>query len=1014
MAKAVNYRGEAITEFIFDTAPAHRELKGLYAAASRLRTEDMGQAAQSQAAHDKATKDAFTTLEKEIKEIDRLAEEGRQRAIAGFQQAAVTSPAGFEGMDMDKPHIAAAFQEELNGMEQNMNGFRQRMNAMDFDVGAGATLEEDIGASLGSEDPAQRQAGLSTLKDMKQEQENIVLAKKKEVELRSKTVEDLEKEKETLRESLVPLRKKRNSQAAIGKKLRRQVEDGEKLSASEQKRLDNFNELDKKVGRLERSQTKLNKSIELESDHIEIANYEREQGEIRQKDLNRSIEKGINLDRQLSAEQRKANKEKGDAHRKTKENLRKINQARQREREFLKQRSELNREFIGQLDAISTSFTSTVTSSIAVAGAAFMGLKAKMDQVVGTFQEFEAQLVNAQSIFQTSNDTLFGLSDQIVEFGSQYGINLSQASEGLYQFASAGLSAEDSAAVLQDTLKLSMAVQGDHNTIAKLTTQTIFGFGLEMSQSAELTDKFAHAINKSLIEYEDLASAVKFAMPFFTSTGQSVDQLLGSLQVLTNRALEAGIAGRGLRQALAEFAQHAEDNTAAFHKMGVEITNSDGSFKQLTEIAKEFQTAMGPAASDVELMTTLLEDLNVRGATAFVHLVQNADEFEGAVNDLQNSAGSATEMAEIQQASLENQIQRVKNAMAAPFLLSDKVGKEMGFLNEFSLVLHNVVGMFENLFVVIEEGVITGLTPMGEMMKEMAIESLHAFARIGLDIINMLKHLSESGAGVTGLLNLMVTPLRMIVRLFGALGPDVLQTMLTLKILNGILPITNMLNVANINTMKQKQIALLMERAGIDATTTSTQMRVYMDKVAQTSMLKTIGYQALMQASMFAMIMLTQKFAQGNKVLAATIGAVAGALMGYAVAKQIAASAVNPVSFAAAVGVGAVAGAAFNVMLMEMMKPPKIDYSEYEVTGLEMADTGRRMYDTGGALGARHTPVLVEPGETIVSKTQNMASAGQGVTLNIAGDVYDGDNFAEKISLALPDALRNADLGGTL
>lgn len=99
---------------------------------------------------------------------------------------------------------------------------------------------------------------------------------------------------------------------------------------------------------------------------------------------------------------------------------------------------------------------------------------------------------------------------------------------------------------------------------------------------------------------------------------------------------------------------------------------------------------------------------------------------------------------------------------------------------------------------------------------------------------------------------------------------------------------------------------------------------------------------------------------------------------------------------------------------MEMMKPPKIDYSEYEVTGLEMADTGRRMYDTGGALGARHTPVLVEPGETIVSKTQNMASAGQGVTLNIAGDVYDGDNFAEKISLALPDALRNADLGGTL
>ena len=47
-----------------------------------------------------------------------------------------------------------------------------------------------------------------------------------------------------------------------------------------------------------------------------------------------------------------------------------------------------------------------------------------------------------------------------------------------------------------------MAVQGDHNTIAKLTTQTLMGFSMEMDQAAEVTDKFAHVIQKSLIEYE--------------------------------------------------------------------------------------------------------------------------------------------------------------------------------------------------------------------------------------------------------------------------------------------------------------------------------------------------------------------------------------------------------------------------------------------------------------------------------------------------------------------------------
>ncbi len=1009
MGKAINYKGEAITEFIFDTAPAHRELKGLYAAASRLRTDDVGDAMQAAASHDAATRKSFDVLEKEIKEIDALAKKGRQDAIADFQGAAVTQPEGFEGLDKTVPHIKDAFEKELNGMEGNMNTFRQRMQAMDFDVGGGATLEEDIGATLGSEDPLQREAGLSVLKDMRMEQESIVRSSKVELSYREPIAAALQEDYDKKKKIADADSEIRNNGRAEAKIIRRKLEDGEKITANEQKKLDLWNEQNETANNSNKEKRKAERLLNKELGHIQVINSELEEAEIKRKDVNRVIEKGINLDRRMAAEERKANKLKAEAHRKAKEAIAKINRERQREKEAMRARNELNREFIQQLDAIQTSFTSTVTQSIAVAGAAFMGLKAKMDQVVGTFQEFEAQLINAQSIFQTSNDTLFGLSDQIVEFGSQYGINLSQASEGLYQFASAGLSAEDSAAVLQDTLKLSMAVQGDHNTIAKLTTQTIFGFGLEMSQSAELTDKFAHAINKSLIEYEDLASAVKFAMPFFTSTGQSVDQLLGSLQVLTNRALEAGIAGRGLRQALAEFAQHAEDNTAAFAKMGVEITNSDGSFKQLTEIAKEFQTAMGPAASDVELMTTLLEDLNVRGATAFVHLVQNADEFEGAVNDLQNSAGSATEMAEIQQASLENQIQRVKNAMQAPFLLSDEVGKQMGFLNEFSMVIHNVVSMFENLFVVIEDGVITGLTPMGEMMKQMAIESLQAFASIGMDIINMLKHMSESGQGVAGILNLMTMPLRLIVRLFGAMGTDVLQTVLTLKVLNGILPITNMMNIQNILTMKQKAVAMAMEESGEWAIIGVKKARAKAEVEVQAGMMKTMGYQAMMQASMFAMVLLTQKFANGNRFLAATIGALAGAMMGYAIAKQASAMSLIPGGLAGAVAMGAAAGAIFNTMLAEMMKPPEIDYTQYETSSLEMADTGR------AALGGRHQAMMVEPGESIVSKTQNMLNTGgQGVVLNIQGDVYDGDNFAEKIGLALPDALRNADLGGTL
>ena len=142
-----------------------------------------------------------------------------------------------------------------------------------------------------------------------------------------------------------------------------------------------------------------------------------------------------------------------------------------------------------------------------------------------------------------------------------------------------------------------------------------------------------------------------------------------------------------------------------------------------------------------------------------------------------------------------------RHALAAPFLLSDEVGKSKGFLNEFSMVLHNVVSELEDLFVVIEDGILVGLTPMGELIKEMAIETLLMFSEIIHDVVIILKRFANEGQGIAGLLHLIATPLTMLVRLFGFLGTDVLQTILTFKILNGILPITNMMQAMNIKTI---------------------------------------------------------------------------------------------------------------------------------------------------------------------------------------------------------------------
>ena len=407
----------------------------------------------------------------------------------------------------------------------------------------------------------------------------------------------------------------------------------------------------------------------------------------------------------------------------------------------------------------------------------------KLNQVIGGFQEFEKELINAQSIFQTTNETLYSLSNQIVEFGTEFGISYDNAARGLYQFASAGLSAEDSMKVLNDTLKLSMAVQGDHNTISKLTTQVIFGFGMQMDEATAVTDKFAHAINKSLIEYQDLASAVKFSMPFFVSSGQSLDTLLGALQVLTNRALEAGIAGRGLRQALAEFTQHADDNSAAFRQLGVEILDNEGNMKSLTDIAHQFNDALGESATDMEVMMTLMQDLNIRGATAFIHLAQNADEFESAVNDLQNSAGSATKMAEIQQQSLFNQIQILKNALMAPFLLADPAAVARGEMNRFGESVKGVTQTLKDQLVITSENGVM-LTEVGFKLRNVAIRAVERFGVLLERVVKIMDEWSEAGLLNIDVLKLYFLPISIVVGFVDTLGGGLGKLILTWYVLN--------------------------------------------------------------------------------------------------------------------------------------------------------------------------------------------------------------------------------------
>ena len=117
-------------------------------------------------------------------------------------------------------------------------------------------------------------------------------------------------------------------------------------------------------------------------------------------------------------------------------------------------------------------FNVALRNSVAIATAFYY----KINQNTQALIEFERELLNANSVFNLTNSELFDVGDTIVQFGQKFGMEMQNGATGLYQLASAGVSANEALSILPETLKLSMAVQGDHNTISKLNSSDIVWF----------------------------------------------------------------------------------------------------------------------------------------------------------------------------------------------------------------------------------------------------------------------------------------------------------------------------------------------------------------------------------------------------------------------------------------------------------------------------------------------------------------------------------------------------------
>lgn len=311
------------------------------------------------------------------------------------------------------------------------------------------------------------------------------------------------------------------------------------------------------------------------------------------------------------------------------------------------------KEFGGKVESAGKTLTTHVTLPLAAVGAAGVASFAEVDKTMqltnktmGNTEE-EAQLLNKAMKEAAANST-FGMKD---------------AATATLNFARAGLDAEQAASALAPAMNLAAGEGGDLDTVSAGLVATINGFHGSFEDAGHYADVFAAACNNSALDVDSLSHAMSVAAPIFSSAGYSVNDAALYMGVMANNGIDADKAANSLKTGLARLISPAKEGAEMMDKLGISVTNSDGTMKDSITIQRELHDAFGKL-SESEQIAAASAIFGKNQMAPWLALINTAPEDVGKLNEsLETCAGTTDEMAEAMMSGFGGSLEKLKSSI---------------------------------------------------------------------------------------------------------------------------------------------------------------------------------------------------------------------------------------------------------------------------------------------------------------------------------------------------------------
>lgn len=305
-----------------------------------------------------------------------------------------------------------------------------------------------------------------------------------------------------------------------------------------------------------------------------------------------------------------------------------------------------------KIEGVGKSLTTHLTVPIVTAAGVAVSKFAEVDktmtltnQTMGNTAE-EADLLNKAMQDAASNST-FGMSE---------------AATASLNFARAGLEATEAADALAPAMNLAAGEGGDLDIVSAGLVATINGFGDSFGNAEHYADIFANACNNSALDVDGLSDAMSTAAPIFNAAGYTVQDAALYMGVMANAGIDASEAANSLKTGMARLISPAKQGAEWMDRLGIKVTNADGTMKDSVTIQRELHDAFG-TLSESEQIAAASAIFGKNQMSKWLALINTAPSDVEALNTSLEQEGTTAEMANAMMGGFGGSIEKLKSSL---------------------------------------------------------------------------------------------------------------------------------------------------------------------------------------------------------------------------------------------------------------------------------------------------------------------------------------------------------------